>query len=225
MAQLLDIEPTDEIALERRPGKACTAYVRLANVRGGNVAFKVKTNSPDLYSVKPNQGILPPGKTQKITITLKLLPKDVTELNHKFSIVQAKTTLSPGQDSLLTTFWADQSLPVTHNLLRTVLKSPETSPEQPRNPPTFPDSPRSEPLGRDSLPKYKELQLLQQSQELEFAKVQKKLYDLYAQERDIAALEALAAKPEKWTIGVSHVAIALLCGVLVGLFVFNRSSE
>jgi hypothetical protein len=51
------------------------AHPHTTTPQGGTaVAFKVKTTQPKRYLVKPNQGVLEPGKADRIQI--QIVPKD-----------------------------------------------------------------------------------------------------------------------------------------------------
>ncbi|KAL5571576.1 hypothetical protein UlMin_021173 [Ulmus minor] len=56
--------------------KQCSCSVQLTNKTDKHVAFKVKTTSPKRYCVKPNVGIILPGSTCNVTVTMQA-PKEM----------------------------------------------------------------------------------------------------------------------------------------------------
>lgn len=86
-AQLLTIEPANELKFV---GPFCTAvssFMRLTNPTDHNILFKIKTTAPKKYCVRPNCGLLEPKNTTEITIILQPFIFDATEKNkHKFMV-------------------------------------------------------------------------------------------------------------------------------------------
>lgn len=66
----LFIEPKDRIRFHGPYNRNVIEHVIITNPTNCLVAYKVKTNSPDRYRVKPVSGMLAPGDKQKITIMM-----------------------------------------------------------------------------------------------------------------------------------------------------------
>ena len=220
MAQLLDIDPAEDIPLERKPGSPVTGYIRLYNVRGGNVAFKVKTTKPDLYNVRPVQGILSTGKMERVQVTLKVLPREVTELGHRFCVVQGKTDLNPGDEDMLNDFWLRENLSITQKVLKTQLLEKEKSPE--KSPihsliSTYKRSPRLPKSHKpQELPPYRDIQRVVLTQNSELSGLTKQLQDMRVlMQRREEEDEQTEVKKPGWS-GL-HLLVAVLLGYIVGL--------
>lgn len=86
-AQLLVIEPANELKFV---GPFCTAvssYMRLTNPTENVILFKIKTTAPKKYCVRPNCGVLDPKSTIEIAIILQPFIFDAAEKNkHKFMV-------------------------------------------------------------------------------------------------------------------------------------------
>ncbi|KAI3866345.1 hypothetical protein MKW92_051129 [Papaver armeniacum] len=97
---LLDIQPTElRFPFELKKQNSCS--LRLSNTNDECVAFKFKTTNPKKYCVRPNVGIVLPGKTCDVSITMQaqgVAPPDM-ECKDKFlvqSVVTAPTTAVDG---------------------------------------------------------------------------------------------------------------------------------
>uniref|UniRef100_A0A5B6Z9E5 Putative vesicle-associated protein 1-3 isoform X1 n=1 Tax=Davidia involucrata TaxID=16924 RepID=A0A5B6Z9E5_DAVIN len=67
---LLNIQPTElKFSFELRKQSSCS--MQLTNKTDQYVAFKVKTTNPKKYCVRPNTGIVLPGSTCNVTVTLQ----------------------------------------------------------------------------------------------------------------------------------------------------------
>lgn len=86
-AQVLIIEPANELKFI---GPFCTAvssYMRLTNPTDRIVLFKIKTTAPKKYCVRPNCGLLEPKATNEIAIILQPFDFNAAEKNkHKFMV-------------------------------------------------------------------------------------------------------------------------------------------
>nr|CAD1844866.1 unnamed protein product [Ananas comosus var. bracteatus] len=75
---LLKVQPSElKIPFELRRQSSCC--MQLTNKTDQCVAFKIKTTNPKKYSVRPNNGIISPGTTCNVTITMqaqKEIPPD-----------------------------------------------------------------------------------------------------------------------------------------------------
>ncbi|KAJ8900199.1 hypothetical protein K2173_024839 [Erythroxylum novogranatense] len=67
---LLNIHPT-ELKFPFEVKKQSSCCMQLSNKTNNNVAFKVKTTNPKKYCVRPNSGIVMPGTTCSVTITMQ----------------------------------------------------------------------------------------------------------------------------------------------------------
>ncbi|KAI0988505.1 hypothetical protein GJ496_005906 [Pomphorhynchus laevis] len=86
----LHVEPIETIVfkgpLEREPLKS---EIKLTNYRSKDIAFKIKVTAAQTYCVKPNNGVIQPGKTENVTIFLTG-KKDLDNIEkHKFMIQYA----------------------------------------------------------------------------------------------------------------------------------------
>lgn len=71
---LVNIQPSElKFPFELRKQSSCS--MQLTNKTDQYVAFKVKTTNPKKYCVRPNNGILPPGYSSSVTLTMQA-PKD-----------------------------------------------------------------------------------------------------------------------------------------------------
>ncbi|XVE76940.1 hypothetical protein DITRI_Ditri13aG0021000 [Diplodiscus trichospermus] len=70
MGDFINIHPTElKFPFELRKQSSCS--VQLANKTGKYIAFKVKTTNPKKYCVRPNCGIVLPGSTCNVTVTMQ----------------------------------------------------------------------------------------------------------------------------------------------------------
>jgi len=88
LAHALDVDPDDalQFTLTRSGSNVdskvdgasrCTMTLRHTGKTDSHIAFKVKTTQPRRYLVRPNQGIVSPGKTESVTILLVEKDKQV----------------------------------------------------------------------------------------------------------------------------------------------------
>ncbi|KAM3567254.1 hypothetical protein VYU27_010597, partial [Nannochloropsis oceanica] len=70
----LKFEPADRIAIDLASNETARTIIHVQNISSQPVAFKVKTTQPKRYLVKPNQGILEAGGSDRIQI--QIVPKD-----------------------------------------------------------------------------------------------------------------------------------------------------
>lgn len=106
-AQLLVIEPANELKFV---GPFCTAvssYMRLTNPTEHVILFKIKTTAPKKYCVRPNCGVLEPKTTIEIAIILQPFIFDAAEKNkHKFMV---QSMIMPEGDVSVEQLWKDVS--------------------------------------------------------------------------------------------------------------------
>ncbi|KAJ3680362.1 hypothetical protein LUZ60_016640 [Juncus effusus] len=68
--ELLEIEPLElKFPFELRKQVSCS--IQLTNKTENHVAFKIKTTSPKKYCVRPNSGIVLPGSTSDVVVTMQ----------------------------------------------------------------------------------------------------------------------------------------------------------
>lgn len=106
-AQLLIIEPANELKFV---GPFCTAvssFMRLTNPTEHSILFKIKTTAPKKYCVRPNCGLLEPKNTLEITIILQPFIFDAAEKNkHKFMV---QSMIYPEGEVSVDQLWKDVS--------------------------------------------------------------------------------------------------------------------
>ena len=95
--ELVNIDP---VALLTFRNKEAQIQVRSV-VSEGLVTFKIKTTEPKMFTVKPNSGVVKPGQSIFVNITLNSSDKSAVE-STKF-LVQAAKLANPNED--LTAFW------------------------------------------------------------------------------------------------------------------------
>ncbi|KAF3340223.1 vesicle-associated protein 1-3 [Carex littledalei] len=77
---LLKVQPS-ELKMPFELHKQNSCYMQLTNKTDKHVAFKVKTTNPKKYSVRPNTGVVQPGSTCNVTVTM-LAPKEIPQDYH-----------------------------------------------------------------------------------------------------------------------------------------------
>ncbi|KAK9120642.1 hypothetical protein Syun_018259 [Stephania yunnanensis] len=65
------------------PKKQSSCSLQLTNRLDRNIAFKVKTTNPKKYSVRPNAGIVPPGASFDVTVTMQAQKDVPTDMQSK----------------------------------------------------------------------------------------------------------------------------------------------
>jgi len=88
LIQYLQINPDSVISFEYQPKRYLTSSIKLTNLAPHSIAFKIKTNAPFSYLVKPRLGIINPNNTKIIDITMQPTDYDSCRmtLNDKFLI-------------------------------------------------------------------------------------------------------------------------------------------
>ncbi|KAG6427743.1 hypothetical protein SASPL_111990 [Salvia splendens] len=123
--KLLVIEPQElTFRFELMKNASCT--IRLRSNSSRHVAFKVMTTSPEKYFVKPNNGILSPGSTCHVEVTMRA-PEEVPpnmECKDKFLI---KSVLASPDDTVAKTrkLFNDRAHAVGDYKLRVVYVLPQ----------------------------------------------------------------------------------------------------
>lgn len=218
MVELLHIEPSDRLVFEVIPGEVAKTVLRLTSKHTENLAFKVeihrkiKTTAAESYFVSPSKGIIEPGQDKVISLTLKPLSTSITQINHKFNVVYAPTRLTVSQESGLNTFWPaakeiTQSIVLQVHLRRVLDRSLSSI--------------SSESLPGDVTREYKKLmdfnkQQNDEKRELELQlSMLKRLYE-ERQEKDV--------RPgQKQAIGLFHLIMSVLIGLVTGVLLFKAS--
>lgn len=88
------MEPNENLTFTYTPNTPLTTQIHLKNISSSNLAFKLRTNSPSSYFVRPNQGILAPNEVKTINVILQGKDKKQDTLKDKFLILHSRTTLS-----------------------------------------------------------------------------------------------------------------------------------
>uniref|UniRef100_A0A7E4UME2 Major sperm protein n=2 Tax=Panagrellus redivivus TaxID=6233 RepID=A0A7E4UME2_PANRE len=95
-AQILRIEPNDQLPFTGPFTEVVTSKIRLENPTDKVVYFKVKTTAPKHYCVRPNSGLIKPSGSADISVLLQPVDKDaILEREgprHKFMIQSAVAT-------------------------------------------------------------------------------------------------------------------------------------
>jgi len=68
--QLLQLTPAEEIVFRREDGET-TGLLTMTNTSTCNVAYKIKTTSPDKYRVRPSAGVINAGAALNITVHIQ----------------------------------------------------------------------------------------------------------------------------------------------------------
>ncbi|XP_064599089.1 vesicle-associated membrane protein/synaptobrevin-binding protein-like [Liolophura sinensis] len=91
--QVLLLEPPNELRFRGPFTDVVTANLTLTNPTMSRVCFKVKTTAPKRYCVRPNSGLLEPGKAVSVAVMLQPFDYDPNEKNkHKFMV---QTMIAP----------------------------------------------------------------------------------------------------------------------------------
>lgn len=67
---LVSLNPPTTLVFNLERGKQPKAVLKVTNVSSSKIVFKVKTTQPTWYYVRPNQQMLPAGKTEDVKILL-----------------------------------------------------------------------------------------------------------------------------------------------------------
>ncbi|KAM3263765.1 Vesicle-associated protein 2-1 [Capsicum annuum] len=125
--QLISVSP-EELKFQFEPEKQSCCDLKVTNNTDQYVAFKVKTTSPKKYFVRPNTGIVHPGDSCFIRVTLqaqKDYPPDM-QCKDKF-LLQSTIVNSDADDLPPDTFNRDSGRNVEECKLRVVYASPHSS--------------------------------------------------------------------------------------------------
>ncbi|XP_061946454.1 vesicle-associated protein 1-2 isoform X2 [Populus nigra] len=130
MTQLLEILPKElKFIFEVKKQSSCS--IRLTNNTFHDVAFKVKTTSPQKYCVRPNVGIVYPKSTFEFIVTMqaqKVAPLDMV-CKDKFLIQSAIVPVGTTEKDITPSMFAkDNGNHVEEVKMRVALISPPESP-------------------------------------------------------------------------------------------------
>ncbi|CAH8609028.1 unnamed protein product [Heterobilharzia americana] len=86
-AQVLEIEPKNELVFEGPFVDVITSHIKLTNPLDQAVGFKIKTTVPKCYCVKPSNGYIEPHQAIDVAVMLQPFSYNAAEkFNHKFMI-------------------------------------------------------------------------------------------------------------------------------------------
>ncbi|EAA06671.5 AGAP000626-PA [Anopheles gambiae str. PEST] len=122
-AQLLTIEPANELKFQGPFRTAVASYMRLTNPTDHDIYFKIKTTAPKKYCVRPNCGLLEPRESQEIAIVLQPFIFDSNEKNkHKFMV---QSMVKPDDEDInLEDLWKKYPEKLMDSKLRCVFECP-----------------------------------------------------------------------------------------------------
>lgn len=85
--QILVLDPAYELRFRGPFTDVNTSELKLSNPSEKKVCFKVKTTAPKRYCVRPNSGLIEPGKEVSVAVMLQPFDYDPNERNkHKFMV-------------------------------------------------------------------------------------------------------------------------------------------
>ncbi|KFK30594.1 hypothetical protein AALP_AA6G001900 [Arabis alpina] len=95
---LVNIHPTElKFPFEARRQSSCT--MQLTNKTSNYVAFKVKTTNPRKYCVRPNTGVVLPGDSCDVTVTMQAQREAPLEMQCKDKFLVQTVIVSDGTTS------------------------------------------------------------------------------------------------------------------------------
>ena len=95
--------------IRREHGGPCKALLEIRNGHSKSVAYKIKTTAPKLFTVRPIQGVIPPGMVAACKV--QMLVTKITDreaAKNKFMIQSAETNLKQSESSMVSGFWEVQ---------------------------------------------------------------------------------------------------------------------
>lgn len=96
MSALIHIEPPTELRFKGPFTDVVPAELLLRNISEKAVCFKIKTTAPKQYCVRPNCGLIEPGKTAVISVVLQPFELNIREkIKHKFLILSMQAPDKP----------------------------------------------------------------------------------------------------------------------------------
>ncbi|KAL1213572.1 Vesicle-associated protein 1-3 [Cardamine amara subsp. amara] len=95
---LVNIHPTElKFPFELKKQSSCS--MQLTNKTSKYVAFKVKTTNPRKYSVRPNTGLLLPGDSSDVTVTMQAMREAPQDMQCKDKFLVLSVIVSDGTTS------------------------------------------------------------------------------------------------------------------------------
>lgn len=129
-AELLSIQPGElQFLFEVRKQVSCS--LQLSNTSDSYVAFKVKTTSPKKYCVRPNTGLVLPGATCEITVTMQAQRDAPPDMQCKDKFLVQSVVVSDGfleQDISQDLFNKEPGKEVSETKLRVLYIAPPQLP-------------------------------------------------------------------------------------------------
>ena len=118
----LIIDPAEGVKLSYFPHQSATTELTITNPNHFNLGFKIKTNAPQNYSVKPREAILLPQ--HKLVLRIKMTEEDISssELSkHRFLVLYQKVDLKHTELYRLKNTWENSNvrkkkIKIQHNL-------------------------------------------------------------------------------------------------------------
>lgn len=125
------LQPQEKLLINPRISPSTT--LTLQNPSPNSIAFKVstiqlKTNVPEAYVVRPNQGILQANEIMVVTLSLKGKVPEGGKA-HKFSVQTALTNLQPNDTQGQLDLWKNTAIAKTQVVLTVVFADQEPSRE------------------------------------------------------------------------------------------------
>lgn len=103
--QILVLDPPTVLKFKGPFTTVVTTHLKLHNPSARKVCFKVKSNSPCSYCVRPNSGVIEPGCTVTVAAMLQPFCHDsCLEVKHKFMV---QTMFAPPDTSNLESVWKE----------------------------------------------------------------------------------------------------------------------
>ncbi|CAA7017327.1 unnamed protein product [Microthlaspi erraticum] len=95
---LINIHPTElKFPFELKKQSSCS--MQLTNKRANVVAFKVKTTNPRKYCVRPNTGVVLPGESCNVTVTMQAQKEAPLDMQCKDKFLVQSVIVSDGTTS------------------------------------------------------------------------------------------------------------------------------
>ncbi|CAH9096089.1 unnamed protein product [Cuscuta epithymum] len=126
--QLISVSP-EELKFQFELDKQSYCDLKVSNARDQHVAFKVKTTSPKKYFVRPNTGVILPGGSCVIRVTLQAQREYPLDMQCKDKFLLQSTIVDSYIDDLPPdTFNKDSGRIIEECKLRVVYISPHSTP-------------------------------------------------------------------------------------------------
>lgn len=144
----LAVDPAEELIFNYVPNKNLMSSIFLKNKTKQLISFKVKTNTPKSYLVKPNVGFINPDEIMTIEVSMLANTFQTTTVNNdKFLIQCAEYTTEESNPITPDMFWKLPNINIQCQKLRVNLKKIENNTASSQN--------NSQKMGNDLTPKNK----------------------------------------------------------------------